>query len=67
MSTFECTRKHHENGYNMAGDNHALKIIYDHLVDHKNLKVSRYTQAGHSSPTELDNSEHKDKINRSSV
>ena len=24
VSTFECTRKHHENRYNIAGDNHAL-------------------------------------------
>ena len=67
VSTFECTRKHYENRYNMAGDDHALKIIYDHLVGHKNLKVSRYTQAGHSSLTELDNSENKDKVSRSSV
>ena len=54
VSTFECTHKHHENRYNIAGDEQALKIIYDHLVGHKNLS-SRYTQAGPSSQTEMNN------------
>ena len=36
VSTFECTRKHYEHGYNMATDNHALKTFYNHNVSHKN-------------------------------
>ena len=35
VSTFECTRKHYEHGYNITRDNHAPKYFYDDNVCHE--------------------------------
>src|SRR3954470_19033268 len=47
VSTFECTRKHYEHGYNIATDNHALKTFYNHNVSHSNEIPDACTQVIH--------------------
>ena len=39
VSTFECTRKPLEHGYNITRVNHAPKIFYDHNVSHERNKI----------------------------
>ena len=46
VSTFECTRKHLEHGYNIIRDNHAPKYLYDDDVCHEINEIRECTHAG---------------------